>query len=232
MPGDPVGDTAKQQAAATAGALGRHDDQIGVGRVVDDAFGGSPVSDASLDGATRRTEPCRDLLEVPRRGLAVWMLLRADAEQPHALRGQGDCPTQRGLGAFRAVQRNQDAIEPGHGAVPVCYGGRAQKDDGHPGLTQQFFGNASEHPARVALTVRRDYEHVTVNAGRDDGRGGGTRQDLPRGGKSLPHELSARALDPLPGEVESICLCLVAQVRVDGGHHASVKVGSPHLRPP
>ena len=46
------------------------------------------------------------------------MLLRADAEQPHALRGQGGCPAQRGLGAFRAVQRNQDAIEPGHGAVP------------------------------------------------------------------------------------------------------------------
>jgi hypothetical protein len=51
MPGDPVGDTAKQQAAATAGALGRHDDQIGVGSVVDDAFGGSSVRDPSLDRA-------------------------------------------------------------------------------------------------------------------------------------------------------------------------------------
>ena len=50
--GDPVGDTAKQQAAATAGALGGHDDQIGVGRIVDDAFGGTSVSDSSLDRAT------------------------------------------------------------------------------------------------------------------------------------------------------------------------------------
>ena len=118
VPSDPVGDTAKQQPAATAGALGRHDDQIGVGRVVDNSFRGSPVSDASLDRALRRTEPCRDLLEILRRRLAVWMLLRADAEQPDALRGQGVRPTQRGLGAFRTVQRNQDAIEPGHGAVP------------------------------------------------------------------------------------------------------------------
>ncbi len=118
VPGDPVGDTAKQQAAATAGALGRHDDQIGVGRVVDDPFRGTPVSDSSLDRATRRTEPRRDLLEIPRRRLTVWMLLRADAEQPNALRGKGGRPTQRDLGAFRTVQRNQDAIEPGHGAVP------------------------------------------------------------------------------------------------------------------
>src|SRR3954471_2658415 len=87
VPGDPVGDTAKKQPAATTGALGRHDDQIGVGRVVDDRFRGASASDASLDGITRRTEPCRDLLEIPRRVLAVWMPLRADAEQPHALRG-------------------------------------------------------------------------------------------------------------------------------------------------
>ena len=51
MPGDPVGDTAKQQAAATAGALGGHDDQICVGSIVYDAFGGSSVRDPSLDRA-------------------------------------------------------------------------------------------------------------------------------------------------------------------------------------
>ena len=79
VPGDPVGDTAKQQAAATAGALGRHDDQIGVGRVVDDAFRGTSVSDASLDRALRRTEPRRNLLEISGRRLSVRVLLRADA---------------------------------------------------------------------------------------------------------------------------------------------------------
>jgi hypothetical protein len=51
MPGDPVGDTAKQQATATAGALGGHDDQICVGSIVYDAFGGSSVRDPSLDHA-------------------------------------------------------------------------------------------------------------------------------------------------------------------------------------
>ena len=87
-------------------------------------------------------------------------------------------------------------------------------------LTQQFVGHASQHPTRVALTVRRNHEHVAVNARRDDGRGGGTRQDLPRGGKPLPHELGARALDPVPGDVEGIGLCLVKEVRIDAGRHA------------
>jgi hypothetical protein len=87
VPSDPVGDTAKKQPAATAGALSRHDDQIGVGRVVDNTFRGPPMSDASLYGATRRAEPCGDLLQIPRRSLTVWMPLRADAEQTHALRG-------------------------------------------------------------------------------------------------------------------------------------------------
>jgi hypothetical protein len=77
--GDPVCDTAKQQAAATAGALGRHDDQIGVGSIGDDAFGGSSISDSSLDTALRLTEPRRNLLEILGSRLRVAGLLRADA---------------------------------------------------------------------------------------------------------------------------------------------------------
>jgi len=68
--------------------------------------------------------------------------------------------------------------------------------------------------------VRRDYEHVTVNASGDDGRGGRTRQDLPRSGKSLPHELSPRTLNPAPGDVQSICLSFVAQMRIDDSRDA------------
>jgi len=78
VPGDAVCDTAKQQAAATAGALGSHDDQIGVGSIVDDAFGGSSVRDPSLDRALRRRESRRNLLEILSRLRVPW-LLRADA---------------------------------------------------------------------------------------------------------------------------------------------------------
>jgi hypothetical protein len=79
VPGHPVCDTAKQQAAATASALGRHDDEIGVGSIVDDAFGGSSVSDASLDRPSGGTDPCRNLLEISGRRLSVRGLIKADA---------------------------------------------------------------------------------------------------------------------------------------------------------
>ena len=55
--GRPGGDTAKQQATATACALGGHDDQICVGSIVYDAFGGSsvrdPISITRSDGRNR-----------------------------------------------------------------------------------------------------------------------------------------------------------------------------------
>jgi hypothetical protein len=79
MPGNPVCDTAKQQAAATASALRRHDDQIGVGGFVDDAFGGSSVSDPSLDRVLLWSEPLRNLLEIAGRRLSVRGLLVTDA---------------------------------------------------------------------------------------------------------------------------------------------------------
>jgi len=77
--GDPVCDTAKEQAAATTGALGRHDDQIGISSIVDDAFGWSSVRDSSLDHEFRRTRPRRNFLEIVGRRLSIRRLLRADA---------------------------------------------------------------------------------------------------------------------------------------------------------
>ena len=179
VPGDPVGDTAKQQPAATAGALGRHDDQIGVGRVVDDTFRGPSVSDASLDRPLRRTgpvpQPPRDIGPPP--------------ECPAAPQGRRVATGRAGRegrtpSSARPRRVPNRPVEPGCNRARsrrCAFRGwrRAQKDDGHPRLPQQFFGDASEHPARTALTVRRDHEHVTIDAGRDDGRGGRSRQDLP-----------------------------------------------------
>ena len=100
VPRDPVCNTAEQQATTTAGTLGRHDDEIGVGSIIDDAFGGPTERDASLERALRRTESRRNLLEILGRRLRLWGFLGTDTELPDALSGKCACPIQRGLGAF------------------------------------------------------------------------------------------------------------------------------------
>ena len=104
--GDPVGDTAKQQATATPGALSRHDDQIGVGRVADDTFRGTSVSDSSLDRALRRTEPRRNLLEISGRRLSC----------PDAPRGRREASRTRWAGrAYAQLSAASARSEPSSG---------------------------------------------------------------------------------------------------------------------